>query len=55
VIAALFDYVRAGAHAQANDSVIAWPSKPPREFDAYIRREISSNAALVKPAGITVN
>ena len=27
----------------------------PREFDAYIRKEIGSNAALVKAAGITVN
>lgn len=27
----------------------------PREFVAYIRREITSNAALVKAAGITIN
>jgi len=27
----------------------------PQEFDAYIRREIAANAALVKAAGITVN
>ena len=27
----------------------------PAEFDAYIRKEIASNAALVKAAGITVN
>ncbi len=27
----------------------------PSEFDAYIRKEIASNAALVKAAGITVN
>lgn len=27
----------------------------PSEFDAYIRREISSNAALVKAAGVTAN
>jgi tripartite-type tricarboxylate transporter receptor subunit TctC len=27
----------------------------PQEFDAYIRKEIAANAALVKAAGITVN
>jgi len=27
----------------------------PAEFDAYIRKEIASNATLVKAAGITVN
>ena len=27
----------------------------PSEFDAHIRREISSNAALVKAAGVTAN
>ncbi len=27
----------------------------PAEFDAYIRKEIASNAALVKAAGITIN
>lgn len=27
----------------------------PAEFDAHIRKEIASNAALVKAAGITVN
>ena len=27
----------------------------PQEFDAYIRKEIGANAALVKAAGITVN
>ena len=27
----------------------------PQEFDAYIRKEIGANAALVKTAGITVN
>ena len=27
----------------------------PQEFDAYIRKEIATNAALVKAAGITVN
>jgi tripartite-type tricarboxylate transporter receptor subunit TctC len=27
----------------------------PAEFDAWIRKEIASNAALVKAAGITVN
>jgi tripartite-type tricarboxylate transporter receptor subunit TctC len=27
----------------------------PQEFDAYIRKEIGANAALVKAAGIIVN
>ena len=27
----------------------------PQEFDAYIKKEISTNAALVKAAGVTVN
>jgi len=27
----------------------------PQEFDAYIKKEIAANAALVKAAGITVN
>ena len=27
----------------------------PQEFDAYIKKEIGLNAALVKAAGITVN
>jgi tripartite-type tricarboxylate transporter receptor subunit TctC len=27
----------------------------PQEFDAYIRNEIATNAALVKAAGIQVN
>ena len=27
----------------------------PAEFDAYIRKEIASNAALVKAAGVTTN
>ena len=27
----------------------------PAEFDAYIKKEIASNAALVKAAGIAVN
>jgi tripartite-type tricarboxylate transporter receptor subunit TctC len=27
----------------------------PTEFDAHIRRDISSNAALVKAAGVTAN
>ncbi len=27
----------------------------PKEFDAYIRKELATNAALVKAAGIQVN
>ena len=27
----------------------------PAEFDAHIRKEIASNAALVKAAGVTAN
>ena len=27
----------------------------PKEFEAYIRRELAQNAALVKAAGIQVN